>query len=149
MSRQYPKFIYSKVTNAENNGEFIVATLKPRLIAKVLMNNGRAEMMLLEKFDSCNDEEMATQLQLMKKWYVHSIFPKQQEQKGMLLHDAYKELLSIRGISNTFDLNRSTVSNIKKQIEENDKYPSVETMRTHLALGGWHKVDDERWEKIN
>lgn len=149
MSRQYPKFIYSKVTNAKSNGEFIVATLKPRLIAKVLMANGRAEMMLLEKFDSCNDEEMATQLQLMKKWYVHSIFPKQQEQKGMLLHDAYNELLSIRGISNTFDLNRSTVSNIKKQIEENDKYPSVETMRAHLTLGGWHKVDDERWEKIN
>lgn len=148
MSRQYPKFIYSKVTNAKSNGEFIVATLKPRILAKVLITNGRAELMLLEKFDVCTEEDLATQMQLMKKWYVHSIFTKEQEEKGKLLHDAYKELLAIRGISNTLDLNRSTVSNIRKQILESHKYPSVETMRTHLEMSGWRKVDDIRWEKI-
>lgn len=148
MPRQYPKYIYSKVTNAISNGEFVVATLKPRLLAKVLITNGRAELMLLEKFDVCTEEDLAMQMQLMKKWYVHSIFTKEQDEKGMLLHDAYKELLAIRGISNTLDLNRSTVSNIRKQIEESDKYPSVESMRTHLEMSGWRKVNDERWEKI-
>jgi len=148
MPRQYPKYIYSKVTNATSNGEFVVATLKPRLLAKVLITNGRAELMLLEKFDVCTEEDLAMQMQLMKKWYVHSIFTKEQDEKGMLLHDAYKELLAIRGISNTLDLNRSTVSNIRKQIEESDKYPSVESMRTHLEMSGWRKVNDERWEKI-
>ncbi len=148
MSRQYPKYIYSKVINAMSNGEYIVATIKPRILAKVLITNGRAELMLLEKFDVCTDEDLAMQMQLMKKWYVHSIFTKVQDEKGMLLHDAYKELLAIRGISNTLDLNRSTVSNIRKQIEESDKFPSVESMRTHLEMSGWRKVDDERWEKI-
>lgn len=148
MSRQYPRYIYSKVTNAVGNGEFIVATMKPRILAKVLITNGRAEIMLLEKFDVCTDEDLAMQMQLMKKWYVHSIFTKAQSEKGMLLHDAYMELLSIRGISNTLDLNRSTVSNIRKQIEESEKFPSVESMRTHLEMSGWRKVDDERWEKI-
>lgn len=147
MSREYPKYLYSKVTNAQSNGEFIVATLRPRLLAKVLITNGRAELMLLEKFDVCTEEDLGMQLQLMKKWYVHSVFTKTQEEKGLLLHDAYKELLTVRGVSNTLDLSRSTVSNIKKQIEENDKYPSIENMRTHLEMAGWRKVDEERWEK--
>jgi len=146
MSRQYPKYLYQKVTNAKSNGEFICSNISPRIIAKVVHSGLNIQLVLLEKFEPVRDEELAVTLQLMKKWYIHNIRNNAKEEKGLSIYEAYSSLLDTRALNKILDLSKSTVSNIKTNIIENKIFPKYESMKRHLLKAGWTMVCEEKWE---
>jgi hypothetical protein len=146
MSRQYPKYLYQKVTNARSNGEFICSTITPRIIVKVVHSGLNIQLVLLEKFEPVRDEELAVTMQLMKKWYIHNIHTNAKEEMGLSIYEAYSSLLETSALNKILDLSKSTVSNIKKNIIENQIFPKYENMKGHLVKAGWSMVSEEKWE---
>lgn len=55
MAREYPTYIYTNETEAKSKGEFIVRTVKPRYIAKVVFVGTNPDLRILEWIDDPND----------------------------------------------------------------------------------------------
>jgi hypothetical protein len=55
MAREYPTYIYTNETEAKSKGEFIVRTVKPRYIAKIINTGNKTDLRILEWFDDPNE----------------------------------------------------------------------------------------------
>jgi hypothetical protein len=55
MAREYPTYIYTNETEAKSKGEFIVRTVKPRYIAKVVQTVPKPSLLILEWIDDPNE----------------------------------------------------------------------------------------------
>lgn len=55
MAREYPTYIYTNETEAKSKGEFIVRTVKPRYIAKIIYMGTKHDLRILEWIDDPND----------------------------------------------------------------------------------------------
>jgi len=75
MAREYPTYIYTNETEAKSKGEFIVRTVKPRYIAKVVHhpNKTTPDLQILEWIDDWIKEKNF-ELGAVKKhainWYL-------------------------------------------------------------------------------
>ncbi len=57
MARQFPRFLFSDPTNTKSKGPFIVHTIWPKAILKLVNDNGNVRVFDLEYWDECNEEQ--------------------------------------------------------------------------------------------
>jgi hypothetical protein len=89
MPRKYPKFLYSNPTNTKSKGPFIVHTLSPQFICRVintaphpysaLEKNAKVitefDLELLDVFtENATEQEIASLTNEMKTWFSHQDF---------------------------------------------------------------------------
>ena len=71
MARKYPRFIFSHPFDTKSKERFIVHTLKPQMIAKVIYReDGGQQIEPLESFVETTDEERSQITNRMYDWYT-------------------------------------------------------------------------------
>lgn len=72
----------------------------------------------------------------------HTIF---MSKKSVTIKEAFEVCLEKRGIYKVIGLSKVTVSQYKREIRENKKYPSVELMTKLLKKAGYTMQQEETW----
>lgn len=80
MSRLHPRFLFSDPQNTKSKGPFVVHTIFPAAICKIIdydHNQKTFEIEMLTAFDHCNQQEIDLMLSDMRNWILTQILLKQ------------------------------------------------------------------------
>ena len=64
-----PKFLYSNATDVASPGEYIIHTWKPRCIGRIVRENEKIRVNIVECWDVMNEEESFKLCLKMKNWF--------------------------------------------------------------------------------
>ena len=76
MARDYPRYLFSNPKNTKSEGPFIIHTLSPRFIARVITNGGSSrkfDVVLLKCWEECSFEELRKQEDQMREWLISQV----------------------------------------------------------------------------
>lgn len=150
MARNYPKFIYSNVTNVKSNGEFIMHTLEPAFLAKVV-HGKKITMEVVQTYGTVGMAGMELYLQpildRMVQWYIAVHLQESNAKKdieGLKTRDAFKQLINEKGIAKKFGVPKLDINNARTRLKKGESI-TVDFMHKYLLLAGWEKVSEEMW----
>lgn len=72
MARQTPRFLYSNPQNSKSKGPFIIHTIEPRLIAKIVYGckEDPIAFRVLDNIDGCDPEHLQAVLKHANEWLI-------------------------------------------------------------------------------
>lgn len=153
MARTYPKFIYQHVTNAKSKGRFIMHLLQPAVLLSV-HEEGRSVKLKLEEVytEGATEDAIRPVMQRALDWYLATQREASDQTEdgkanlvtGIPIRDAYEQMISTRGIGTSLQIERSTASNLRRDVRLG-KYPTDNTMREQLKKAGWRCLQEEKW----
>ena len=74
MARAYPRFLFSNPKNTKSKGPFIIHTLPPQVICKVIpLKNRDFTLDYLDCFDSAYNGEISEVMNAMKGWLFNQL----------------------------------------------------------------------------
>ncbi len=76
MARQFPTYIHHIETEAKSKGEFIIRTIEPKFIVKVIHNEGKYSFDFLEFWDSTDEKKITEVSEHLHNWYRNRILKK-------------------------------------------------------------------------
>lgn len=151
MSRQYPSFIYMYSDLKDREGHYITHTVYPRLFGRIIYENNFASFLILDIYE---DQVKPELLDKIKKkavyWFINNIRDKipSNTDLGVSIHKAFIMAMSEKNIAKLLGLKSNTVSTIRSNIAEKQKFPSIDTMQSYLKMLGWDRLQEELWVKL-
>lgn len=131
--------------------------LEPVMLMKVHEQGTQIKVETVNVFQEFKNEDALDVMDRALKWYIATqrkpnpvnedgsfdLIP-----KGKPIQEAYVTMLGERGVHNQMGIARSTISNLRRLIREQQSFPSDATMRDHLTKAGWTCMQQELWARM-